>query len=163
MEVHCCEAFQPCNRVTMVMAYTLIYIEPECFLNKYFYGKRFCEIWINQINVESRYKCHLSRRDSVMYMRITRYCGKLPDSSMTDLFVESEASPDYVHQSVEDVVAVRFDEQLEWFVLPPLSFEKLHDQTNQGWCPEHMEKIIVVRSLLTPSLLPIQFRNLRKH
>jgi hypothetical protein len=82
-----------------------------------------------------------------------KYCGTLRDISITGLFMELNDCPnvgqrcdiDIVFQgkhsrlliekvggtiirSTADGMAVRFDERLEWFVLIPLYFHKVHDQ-----------------------------------
>ncbi len=81
------------------------------------------------------------------------YRGTLRDISITGLFMEMNDRPSVgqrchidiifqgkhsrlmiedvggvVMRSNEDGVAVRFDERLEWFVLIPLYFHKVHDQ-----------------------------------
>ena len=86
-----------------------------------------------------------------------KYCGTLRDISITGLFIELSDSPnvgqrcdidivfDGKHSRLlienigaviirrdEDGMAVRFDERLEWFVLIPLYFHKVHDQKHLG-------------------------------
>lgn len=86
-----------------------------------------------------------------------KYCGTLRDVSITGLFMELHDSPSVGHRcdidivfegkhsrlmienvggtiirSEDDGVAVRFDERLEWFVLIPLYFHKIHDQSLLG-------------------------------
>lgn len=82
-----------------------------------------------------------------------KHSGILRDISITGLFMEMDDSPSVGHhcdieivfegkhsrlvienvggiiiRSNEDGVAVRFDERLEWFVLIPLYFHKVHEQ-----------------------------------
>ncbi|NOR24722.1 MAG: hypothetical protein GQ542_10090 [Desulforhopalus sp.] len=82
-----------------------------------------------------------------------KYSGMVRDISITGLFMEMNDSPGVGHKCDidivfkgkysrlviekvggtitrrdEDGVAVRFDERLEWFVLIPLYFHKLHKQ-----------------------------------
>lgn len=82
-----------------------------------------------------------------------KYSGTLRDISITGLFMEMDSCPDagqkcdieiifegahsrLVIESVagtvvrndDDGVAIHFDERLEWFVLIPLYFHKIHNQ-----------------------------------
>jgi len=82
-----------------------------------------------------------------------KYCGMVRDISISGVFLEMNDSPDVGHKceieivfegkysrlviekvggtimrKEEDGVAVSFDERLEWFVLIPLYFHKLHKQ-----------------------------------
>jgi hypothetical protein len=82
-----------------------------------------------------------------------KYCGTLRDISITGLFMELSDSPrvgqrcdidivfegkhsrllidkvgGVITRSTGEGVAVRFDERLEWFVLIPLYFHKVHEQ-----------------------------------
>lgn len=91
--------------------------------------------------------CHVHEIDK-------KYCGMVRDISISGLFLEMNDRPDVGHKCDidiifegkysrlviekvggtimrrdEDGVAVRFDERLEWFVLIPLYFHKLHKQT----------------------------------
>jgi len=91
--------------------------------------------------------CHLRKHDR-------KYAGMLRDISINGLFIELSACPRVgaecdmtivfqgkhsrlvienvggcVVRSGEDGVAIRFDERLEWFVLIPLYFRKLRDQS----------------------------------
>ena len=94
--------------------------------------------------------CHVHETDR-------KYCGMLRDISITGLFMEMNDGPGVGHQcdidivfegkhsrlmiekvggiimrSDKDGVAVHFDERLEWFVLIPLYFRKLHPQPKSG-------------------------------
>jgi hypothetical protein len=93
--------------------------------------------------------CHLRGHDR-------KYGGTLRDISINGLFIELRNCPDVGQQCdiaivfqgkhsrlvIEDVggcivrsdadgVAIRFDERLEWFVLIPLYFRKVRDQSQR--------------------------------
>jgi hypothetical protein len=82
-----------------------------------------------------------------------KYCGTIRDISITGLFMEMNDGPEVgrkcnieivfkgehsrlviedlggiISRNDEDGIAIRFDERLEWFVLIPLYFHKIHGQ-----------------------------------
>lgn len=89
-----------------------------------------------------------------MHKTNKKHCGTLRDISITGVFMEMNDCPKVGHQcdidiifegnhsrlliqgvggsiirSDEDGVAVHFDERLEWFILIPLYFHKMREQT----------------------------------